>query len=796
MLLVSHSICRSRSLAFSTIRRVTADNNKDMSSAANTRASLNPSAKQAAALTLKDRKFYFDMPHSLLSKRQHTLDFPNEWKRFKRIVQEITGISDQTDDVETARIIFLTVMQREYAIEDKFRDAILNALRISLDGFCEQETSKSKKMKKEVCSRIKLSGSSIGFRVNAPRLFGNDEYGNGQGDFADFACVVFDGDQIVETTAVVELKLGDTSCADFKRGQNLNLANRHSPLVHGIFCMSDVWHCLVRRSVELESDDKVESDDSMESDDNESGDSTESNETLDSDDNSLLVVVLAARRKEKQADRLCCMEARILIPKKFGGLFHYRIDRCVKFPANMAGTKKDGTNDEYMQALAIFIRALRVGLNYAVKLAIKCKDNGPATLCCTSPIPHLELVASPIPGARLALSSGFTVNQGELYKFNGASMSIKNWFRIIGIKSLGTRQFADSPMDNSLVKVSCSSVHNALVPIGESWTALQTIHASERRKLKESMSNTLLACGYLAGCLVMVMKDFSFPISPCGDPFSLTSLWRAFQSLVNDCLIPMARLGIVHNDIRFDPVNNVMCNLIYCQDAGKFALIDFESLAVFAKVNEENGQNYAISVVDIGADNSPFLFVFWQVLWAAYVWTLKADKEQELAVSSDFVLKLFSKDPADPAFLNAFKGRIGNTLKALHSCRQKIMRAKRDNDRAQIVREATQLILRELTVEHKTQQTKANKKREGVKAQPRKAKKTRAQVNMRPETSFGELDSTDIAVMRSSVLATNSEIREQYESLVTENGIFTEDVFWDIYEQRLEEEYASTSRIL
>jgi hypothetical protein len=301
---------------------VTADNNKDVSSAANTRATSNPSAKQAAALTLKDRRFYFDKRHSLLSKRQHTLDFPNEWKRFKRIVQEITGISDQTDDVETARIIFLTVMQGEYAIEDKFRDAILSALRILLDGFCEQETPKSKKMKKEMCSRIKLSGSSIGFKVNAPRPFGNDEYGIGQGGFADFACVVFDGDQIVETTAVVELKLGDTSCADVKRGQNLNLANCHSPLVQGIFCVSDVWHCLVRRSVELESDNNVESDDSAES-----GDSAERNETLDSDDNSLLVVVLAARRKEKQADRLCCMEARILIPKKFGGLFKYRIDR-------------------------------------------------------------------------------------------------------------------------------------------------------------------------------------------------------------------------------------------------------------------------------------------------------------------------------------------------------------------------------------------------------------------------------------------------------------------------------------
>jgi hypothetical protein len=43
----------------------------------------------------------------------------------------------------------------------------------------------------------------------------------------------------------------------------------------------------------------------------------------------------------------------------------------------------------------------------------------------SSPIAHLQLLASPIPGA--APISELSIAQGELYRFTGASESIKSW---------------------------------------------------------------------------------------------------------------------------------------------------------------------------------------------------------------------------------------------------------------------------------------------------------------------------------------------------------------------------------
>jgi len=57
-------------------------------------------------------------------------------------------------------------------------------------------------------------------------------------------------------------------------------------------------------------------------------------------------------------------------------------------------------------------------------------------------------------------------------------------------------------------------------------------------------------------------------------------------------------------------------------------------------------------------------------------------------------------------------------------------------------------------------------------------------------TSFGELDSTAMAVTRSSLLAANPTLRAQHQYLVQETQTLTEDDFWKTHQDLLEEEYA------
>lgn len=61
--------------------------------------------------------------------------------------------------------------------------------------------------------------------------------------------------------------------------------------------------------------------------------------------------------------------------------------------------------------------------------------------------------------------------------------------------------------------------------------------------------------------------------------------------------------------------------------------------------------------------------------------------------------------------------------------------------------------------------------------------------------SFGQLDSTSLAVTRSSLLASNPTLRSQHKYLVEESQTVTEDDFWNTHSSLLEEEYARISGI-
>eukprot|EP00529_Nitzschia_sp_RCC80_P009815 CAMPEP_0113461932 /NCGR_PEP_ID=MMETSP0014_2-20120614/11807_1 /TAXON_ID=2857 /ORGANISM="Nitzschia sp." /LENGTH=780 /DNA_ID=CAMNT_0000353731 /DNA_START=111 /DNA_END=2453 /DNA_ORIENTATION=+ /assembly_acc=CAM_ASM_000159 len=63
------------------------------------------------------------------------------------------------------------------------------------------------------------------------------------------------------------------------------------------------------------------------------------------------------------------------------------------------------------------------------------------------------------------------------------------------------------------------------------------------------------------------------------------------------------------------------------------------------------------------------------------------------------------------------------------------------------------------------------------------------------EMSFDELDPTALAVVRSSLLASNPNLRSQHQYLVQESKTLDEDDFWKTHQDLLEEEYARISGI-
>jgi hypothetical protein len=107
--------------------------------------------------------------------------------------------------------------------------------------------------------------------------------------------------------------------------------------------------------------------------------------------------------------------------------------------------------------------------------------------------------------------------------------------------------------------------------------------------------------------------------------------------------MPTANWNIVHTDVRSDPYDWSICNVLSYWDEERksyeLALIDFESLIACGSAQNER-QTYAISVRHMGYRGNPHLFVSWQVLWMAYGWWETSDKIE----APLFVLNFFNRD--------------------------------------------------------------------------------------------------------------------------------------------------------
>jgi hypothetical protein len=284
---------------------------------------------------------------------------------------------------------------------------------------------------------------------------------------------------------------------------------------------------------------------------------------------------------------------------------------------------------------------------------------GTVGLCCSPPRDDLVLVASPIPLAATTRSEGvpeLRITQGELYQFRDATVNVESWIKGIAPKKFvifdGSRSYSMA----TLVKVSCGSVHGALVPATFNWLALMKVASSGTPTLKDTLSKVLLACAFVNGrCMVTVMNMVSRLVDESQRSSSAVHLtgsfhtpllrWEAFRRMAKNTLLPLAELGVVHNDIRYDPEMLCFSNIIVDTNE-EFRMIDFESLVMLDDENDDESpdppmQEYAISLRQCFF-KSAYEFVFWQVLWVAYAWYpgLQSDV---MVTSSEFVWRFSSR---------------------------------------------------------------------------------------------------------------------------------------------------------
>jgi hypothetical protein len=350
-------------------------------------------------------------------------------------------------------------------------------------------------------------------------------------------------------------------------------------------------------------------------------------------------IVLAAKVKnERCEERLCCMEASLHLPQRLGGRFTYKIERCIPFPPQNADLEADVL---YGQALAVFIKTLRIGLTNAKALQDnKDKNEFATSLCCSPPREGLRIISSPIPHAR---PTELKISQGELFAFDGVDGSVEEWIKKLwkdGMEEIKDEEDEDEEEkdeeeeedekkeyrgvllfdgsfaagDDCIVKISCISVHKYLVSAQDSWAALTRIKEEGTARLRSEISKVLLARTYVStSCLVTVTKNLGVSNEPLE--------WAAFSKLARSVLLPMAKVGVVHTDIRFDPAKGRFGNLMVDQkdQSRELRLIDFESLVILGGIDgEQITQDYAISVPSL-IGMSAYTFVHWQVLWVAYV---------------------------------------------------------------------------------------------------------------------------------------------------------------------------------
>jgi hypothetical protein len=556
-------------------------------------------------------------------------------------------------------------MSSEHTDKMSFKLALFNSLRSCLNGLCEESGDPS---------LIRLTGSTVGFAMDVEIT--NDlgfphGFALSTGGSIDHACMVFQLAQdqgnkktkAGDMTAAVDVNTMYTTCMPYSNQEMLDFEDEHASLGQGIRHAMGVHHCLAKRGVVADP---------------------------------IPVIVLAG--KVTQQDRpmgLRCVQGSIRIPEKLGDVFRFTVDRCVAF-----------SQDTDKLAVALYLKSMRFGLINARAVNDPLGEDRVSLCCRTSPT-HLKLLSSPIPDTILTSGGIMEVSQGELFTLEETTDKLLQTLQSDFTDQFEFAEFPDSTTlfiepgserVNCLVKVHCVSVHNATFSPEASWSVLRRL-ASGNNKLKQEISKVLLASMSIRPRWhVTVMRNLSRQV-PSFHPLSHErfprgpTLWAAFAELVENVLLPLADITIVHTDIRFSSKHNTTYNILGSSNASgtvDLRLIDLESLVnCDATLVSAMPHRYAVSPGHF-LSVCPHEFVFWQVLWMAYVWS--PNQGIGIVKAGVFIDKLFSDDSE----CANFKGWVGWAgMRSLYHLR----RMASSND-ANATRQALRILLSAFSCKH------------------------------------------------------------------------------------------------
>jgi hypothetical protein len=412
--------------------------------------------------------------------------------------------------------------------------------------------------------------------------------------------------RVSDCFAVAKLKLNDTSCQEFPMWNNavdgVSLADKHGALGQ---VMLQTIECVLPYHARRGVLGKY-----------------------------LPLAIIAGRRNKPNGNslnRLRWVSGRLEIPEACGGRFHF----CVEDFGHFHHDTDEEEDASVKNALAVYLDTVLFGLTEAIKVHNDLVENRmrpavPASGQCLmigEALLDLRFCASPIPGANPLETSNeddsWIISQGDLFtgKLNVSETLMRSRSERIDF-------FAEtfSKEVDVIAKVSSLTVHNILIDPRTALSALKTLKT--KRKIRKEIGAVLYSVIEMKAGLVTIMADLSKQgyqtLKPREQRDKLDVLWAGFADLVENVLLPMAKIGIIHPDIRpgFDVTSNMLCKLEDNDTRAVIKLIDYESLISFqywiAPVNDGR-------YVKPGPTWNATTFVWWQCICLAYAWHHQLD---------------------------------------------------------------------------------------------------------------------------------------------------------------------------
>jgi hypothetical protein len=264
------------------------------------------------------------------------------------------------------------------------------------------------------------------------------------------------------------------------------------------------------------------------------------------------------------------------------------------------------------------------------------------------------LCASPISGAnavRNEQDKQWKVSQGELFTgtLNVRDILAQNKGNVPVVNFLVGADNV-SKDEKVLIKVCSRTVHFFLIDPVSAYGALKELWSDTRimafqftqdfaaeaiqvpnphLALQREISSVLFAAFDMGVGIVTVMADLSKRgygmLSPQGFTGKIATLWEGFRNLVTKVLLPLAKIGFIHADIRpgFDETTNVLCKVEGVGTASESAvlkLIDYESII---RINHWYAPSNGSYIARQSMSWTATTFVWWQCLAVAHAWETK-----------------------------------------------------------------------------------------------------------------------------------------------------------------------------